>query len=83
MCRGKHRGCSSKKCGCGNSHNNLPRDVYINESNFNIGAQNRGWGCVQQDMVRSAFRCYDRNNSGYLSFNDANRAYGYIDRLYR
>ncbi len=35
-----------------------------------------------EDVARSAFRSIDRNNNGYLDYNDSQRAYGYMDRLY-
>ena len=35
-----------------------------------------------EDVARSAFRANDRNHNGYLDYNDANNAYGYMDRLY-
>jgi hypothetical protein len=37
---------------------------------------------IGEDVARSAFRANDRNRNGYLDVNDANRAYGYMERLY-
>ena len=62
--------------------NDYNRDGLITESDFAIGARSRGWGYTGEDVARSAFRSYDRNHNGYLDSNDANRAYGYLDRLY-
>ena len=58
------------------------RDGLITAADFAIGARSMGWGPIGEDVARSAFRAYDRNNNGYLDYNDAYGAYGSLYRLY-
>ena len=58
------------------------RDGLVTAADFAAGARNMGFGYVGEEMARSAFNSFDRNHNGYLDYNDANRAYGQLDRLY-
>ena len=58
-------------------------DGLISASDFREGAYRMGYGQIGADVAQSAFNALDRNRNGYLDVTDANRGYGYIDRLYR
>ena len=37
---------------------------------------------IGDDVARSAFRVVDKNKNGFLNNDDANKSYGYLNRLF-
>jgi len=57
-------------------------DGLITVEDFIIGARQLGWGKLGEDVVKSAFRLYDKNHNGYLDNEDIEYAYSHLNRLY-